>query len=387
MSPIYAHFTETIQGMVTIRAMRETTRFRQEFSVKLEDSIKAQMTAAAAQQWLGLNLQFLGCLLVGGIGVIAATTSAHTSTPSLVGLAISYALSITSLLAGVLNALAETEQELIAVERVNQYCVLEPEPNAEGQIDPPFGWPCQGVISFKNVVMSYRENLTPSLKNINLEIQPCERLGIVGRTGAGKSSMLSALLRVSSHMQRGEISIDCINIAALPIAVLRSRIAIVPQEPFLFSGRIRDNLDPRELHLDSEIWKALNSCLASPLVQSLGGLNAQLESGGDNLSSGQKQLFCLTRALLKNSKIVLIDEGTANLDLDSDKAIQLVLSKTFKSSTCIFIAHRLTGLQNTDRIVVMNSGEIIEQGEPKQLAGDASSFFYQMLQEQQNTDY
>jgi ATP-binding cassette, subfamily C (CFTR/MRP), member 10 len=270
---------------------------------------------------------------------------------------------------------------------VNSYCDLEPEPNAEGSNDPPFGWPSAGIVQFNDLSMSYRDNLAPVLRNVTLKIDPCERIAIVGRTGAGKTSMLAALLRVSSHIKRGEVAIDCINIATLPLKSIRSRIAVVDQHPFLFTGSIRDNLDPRGLHLDSEIWKALNSCLASVVVQSLGGLNANLTSAGENLSSGQKQLFCLARALLKNSKIVLIDEGTANLDSESDKAIQIVLKNAFRSSTVIFIAHRLTGLQNTDRIVVMRDGEIVEQGEPGQMAANRESYFYQMLQEQQNKDY
>lgn len=156
LSPLYVHFTETLQGLTTIRSMRASERFKKDFGVKLEESLRAQLSSSAAQQWLGLRLQFLGVAIVGGAGFLAAITSAHMRNPELVGLAISYALSITSLLAGVLNAVAETEQELIAIERVAQYSDLDKEPNAEGSIDPTYGWPCQGVIHFNNVIMSYR---------------------------------------------------------------------------------------------------------------------------------------------------------------------------------------------------------------------------------------
>lgn len=304
LSPLYAHFTETLQGLTTIRAMRASSRFQQDFAVKLEESIKAQLTASAASCWLAMRLQLLGATIVGGAGILTVMTSAHTSSPGMVGLAISYALSISGLLGGVLNAFSETEQEMIAVERVQQYLNLPKEPNADGIADAPFSWPHQGVIKFQNVSMSYREHLIPALNDISFETATYERLGIVGRTGAGKSSIINALLRVSESM-RGQIVIDNVDIHTLPLNVLRSRIAIVPQEPFLFSGTVRDNLDPKALHLDSEIWNAITHCLTSPLVQSLGGLSGRVESGGSNLSAGQKQLLCLTRALLKSAKVSL----------------------------------------------------------------------------------
>lgn len=304
LSPLYAHFTETLQGLTTIRAMRASPRFQQEFSIKLEDSIKAQVTASAASCWLAIRLQVLGAVIVGGAGVLTAMTSAHTSNPGMVGLAISYALSISGLLGGVLNAFSETEQEMIAVERVKQYLKLPKETNADGTADAPFAWPQQGVIKFKNVSMSYREHLKLALDNISFDTSAYERIGIVGRTGAGKTSIINALLRVSDTCA-GKIFIDNVDIDTLPLNVLRSRVAIVPQEPFLFSGTVRDNLDPQSLHLDSEIWNAISHCLTSPLVQSLGGLEGRIDECGSNLSAGQKQLLCLTRALLKSAKVSL----------------------------------------------------------------------------------
>lgn len=148
----------------------------------------------------------------------------------------------------------------------------------------------------------FREHLSAALIGIDLETAACERIGVVGRTGAGKSSLLAAMARIEP-ISSGTIKIDCVDIGTLPIDVLRNRIAFVPQEPFLFSGTIRENMDPRGLHLDSQIWSAINKCLATPLVQSLGGLDGQLEYGGSNLSSGQRQLLCMARALLKNSKV------------------------------------------------------------------------------------
>ncbi|XP_031634883.1 multidrug resistance-associated protein 7 [Contarinia nasturtii] len=384
LSPIYTHFTETVQGLTTIRSMRAGNRFQRDFLVKLEDSTRSQLTASAAQQWLGLRLQMLGAFLIGGSGFIAVITSADSTTPELTGLVISYTLSFVTLLSGVLNALTETEQELIAVERVNNYSKLRPEMNAEGSRDAPFGWPCQGVVKFENVSFKYRPYLQPSLRNINFQTSSCERIGVVGRTGAGKSSLMAALLRVAP-LHNGHITVDTVDIATLKLSVLRSRISLVPQNSFLFSGTIRDNLDPRGLHLDSDIWNSIQRCLATPLVQSLGGLNANLDVNGSNISAGQKQLLCLARALLRKSKVVIIDEGTSSLDSDSETAIQLILRNAFESSTVLLIAHRLNGLQQTDRLFVVENGQIIEEGNPQQLASDIDSRFHALLDEQQTT--
>lgn len=383
MSPIYAHFTETITGLSTIRAMRAGARFSRDFLTKLEDSICTQLTAAAAQQWLGLRLQLLGAVFVGGSGFIAVITSAHSSSPEMVGLAISYSLSITGMLTGVLNALTETEQEFVAVERIDNYCKLKPEVNASGSQDPPFGWPIHGVVKFDGATMKYRDYLHPSLNEMTFQTSPCERIGIVGRTGAGKSSILAALLR-TTPLQFGKITIDSIDVATLPLQTLRGRISVVPQDSFLFSGTIRENLDPRMAYLDSDIWNAINRCLVTPLVQTLGGLSAHLDSRGSNISAGQKQLLCLARALLTNSKIVAIDEGTSSLDSDSENAIQIVLRNAFKSSTVLLIAHRLSGLHQADRILVVENGAIAEEGKPQELADDPTSRFFFMLNEQQN---
>ncbi|XP_017097826.2 ATP-binding cassette sub-family C member 10 [Drosophila bipectinata] len=379
MSPLYTHFTETLQGLTTIRSMRASPRFQRDFQVKLEESIKAQLTQSAAQQWLALRLQLLGTLLVGGAGLLAAITASHTTNPGLVGLCISYALSITGQLGDLLHAVAETEQELVAVERIDQYLQLDGEQNSSGSADPPFGWPTQGVLSFREVQLSYREHLAPALKGITFQTEAFERIGIVGRTGAGKTSILAALLRVAP-LSEGEIRLDEVNLKTLALSVLRERVGVITQEPFLFEGTVRENLDPRHGFYDSEIWHAIkNSAAATLLVQQLGGLDGKVESCGNNLSAGQRQLLCLARALLKNAKVVAIDEGTSNLDDESDLSMQQALRNAFKSCTLLFIAHRLRGLQAMDRIVVLEDGRICEMGKPQDLASNSSTIFHGML--------
>ncbi|KAH8258579.1 hypothetical protein KR038_011973, partial [Drosophila bunnanda] len=379
MSPLYTHFTETLQGLTTIRSMRASPRFQRDFQVKLEESIKAQLTQSAAQQWLALRLQLLGTLLVGGAGLLAAITASHTTNPGLVGLCISYALSITGQMGDLLHAVAETEQELVAVERIDQYLQLEGEQNAAGSADPPFGWPTQGVLSFREVQLSYREHLAPALRGVTFQTEAFERIGIVGRTGAGKTSVLAALLRVAP-LSHGDVRLDQVNLKTLALNVLRERIGVITQEPFLFEGTVRENLDPRHAFHDSEIWHAIkNSAAATLLVQQLGGLDGKVEQCGNNLSAGQRQLLCLARALLKNAKVVAIDEGTSNLDDESDLSMQQALRNAFKSCTLLFIAHRLRGLQAMDRIIVLDDGRICEEGRPKDLASNSSTIFHGML--------
>lgn len=193
--------------------------------------------------------------------------------------------------------------------------------------------------------------------------------------------MLAALMRMAPVSQ-GVITIDCVNIAHLSLKNLRSRISVVPQDPFIFAGTIRENLDPKSAYVDSEIWHAVTNCLATPLVQAMGGLNGFIEASGANLSAGQKQLLCLSRTLLKRSKIVFIDEGMANLDADSETTIQFVLKNAFKTSTLLFITHRLQNCQGVDKIVVVDNGQILEEGFPSDLLNDNESVFCRMMQEQ-----
>lgn len=406
LSPLYSHFTETLDGLATIRAMRASARFSADFLVMLENSARAQLTSSAAQCWLSIRLQMLGSVLIGGCSIVAALTGAHVTSAGFVGLAISYALSITSLLSGVLNAVAETELELVAVERVNEYCDLpveEEEEEGDGGVtrvvqETPYGWPCQGVIRFDRVSLQYDDEddngggeedenapSSRSLKDVSFETEACEKIGIVGRTGAGKTSILSALLR-THEIGRGNITIDSVSIGGVRLSQLRDRIAYVAQDPFLFRGTIRENLDPLNNYYESHIWNGITKCLTSPLILSLGGLKGRVELGGENLSTGQKQLLCLTRAFLKKAKILCIDEGTAHLDRDSEAAIQNVLGTVFSNSTVIQIAHRLLNVRGMDRVLVMREGRLVESGSPRELEGDPRSVFSQMVREQQERE-
>ncbi|CAD6234353.1 GSCOCT00001844001.2-RA-CDS [Cotesia congregata] len=381
LSPLYAHFNETLQGLNSIRAFRVVPRFKHQNEIYLEANQKASFASIAAGQWLGLRLQFIAIALLGGVCVMAVLQHQFdVADPGLIGLAITYALSVTGLLSGVVNVFTETEREMISVERIKQYLDNVPTENSAGD-SPPYAWPSQGVVEFKEVVLKYREHLAPSLNKISFITRPSEKIGIVGRTGAGKSSIFNCLFRLV-EIDDGEILIDNVNVKNLQLNALRSRLSIIPQNPFIFSGTVRENIDPLDQYPDTQIYKALEKCKLSNLVHRFGGLGAMLEENGNNLSAGQKQLFCLVRALLHNARILCIDEATANVDPDTDKAIQSTIKSSFRSATVITIAHRIRTIMHCDRVLVMEGGLVQEFDEPNVLLDDVHSYFYKLANQE-----
>ncbi|KZC09882.1 PREDICTED: multidrug resistance-associated protein 7 [Dufourea novaeangliae] len=377
LSPLYAHFNETLHGLSTIRAFRNIPRFKQENELLLEVSQKTQFASIAVSQWLALRLQLIGVALLAGVSNIAVLQHQYNiADPGLIGLVITYALSVTGLLSGVINAFTETEREMIAVERVKQYLENVPVESVKGD-NPPYAWPSQGVVEFKEVVLQYREHLLPSLNGVTFFTRPAEKIGVVGRTGAGKSSLFASLFRLT-EITSGIILIDNVNIQSLQLNALRSRLAIIPQNPFLFSGTIRENLDPLNQYPDLHIYKALEKCKIHSLVYRLGGFGAALDECGSNLSAGQRQLFCLARAVLHNAKIVCIDEATANVDQETDKFIQTTIKSSFQSATVITVVlYRFRF-----RVLVMGEGEVLEFDEPNLLVQNIDSHFYQLASQE-----
>ncbi|XP_063975408.1 ATP-binding cassette sub-family C member 10 isoform X2 [Diachasmimorpha longicaudata] len=349
LSPLYTHFNETLQGLSIIRAYRVVPRFKHDNELFLEASQKAMFASVAAAQWLALRLQFIGVALLAGVCVLAVIQHQFdVADPGLIGLAITYALGVTGLLSGVVNVFTETEREMISVERIKQYFEDVPTEDLTGD-NPPYAWPSQSVVEFRNVVLRYRDYLLPSLNRVSFRTRPAEKIGVVGRTGAGKSSIFNSLFRLV-EIDSGEILIDNVNVKSLQLNALRARLCIIPQNPFLFSGTVRENVDPLEQYTDMQIFQALEKCKLSSLVQRLGGLGASIDEAGANLSTGQKQLFCLVRAILHNARILCIDEATANVDQETDKAIQNTIKSSFRSATVITIAHRIRTIMHCDSI-------------------------------------
>ncbi|XP_052106560.1 ATP-binding cassette sub-family C member 10-like isoform X1 [Mytilus californianus] len=379
LSPIYAHFSETITGLVTIRAFRATERFRKENLIRLDINQRAQFAGQAASSWLNFHLQMVGVVMVGGIAFIAVIQhNLDSVSPGLVGLAISYSLSVTNLLCGGVNFFTETEKQMVSIERTQHYIDNIPAEQIEGSLIVSPVWPTAGIICFKNVFMRYREGLQDALHDVTFQTHPGEKIGIVGRTGSGKSSLFLVLFRIV-EIQRGSITLDNTNLKNIDLKDIRSRLAIIPQDPFLFSGTVRENLDPTSSHIDSDLNNVLERCHLKAPVDRLGGLEADVGERGRNFSVGQRQLVCLARALLTRAKVLCIDEATASIDFETDQLIQETIKQEFHDSTVLTIAHRIDTILNSDRVLVMSEGSVAEFDQPNILLQKSESLFFKLV--------
>ncbi|KAG1690982.1 Multidrug resistance-associated protein 7 [Nymphon striatum] len=385
MSPIYTHFSESLSGLVIIRAFSENDRMCDNIRKKVSSYLSAYLTEAAASCWFSFHLELLGVILITAVSFMVVIQRHFGSLDAgYVGLAISSAIAIEQTLCELVIHFTELEKIMVSVERANQYIEGADTEKDDGIINSPEEWPDKGVVKYDDVHLQYRTNLPFALQGINFETKPSEKIGVVGRTGSGKSSMLSLLFSIVEH-QKGEIFIDGINISHLPLHQLRSRITIIPQDTFLFSGTVRENLDPVHKYSDDELWKALELCeLKNTILNRPDALNGEVGELGKELSAGQKQLMCLARAVLINSKVLCIDEATAHVDLETDKLIQSTIQKVFKNKTVITIAHRLDTIMHCDRVIVMQEGKIVEFDSPEILLQDTQSHFYTLHQKVQS---
>uniref|UniRef100_A0AAQ4NTH2 ATP-binding cassette, sub-family C (CFTR/MRP), member 10 n=1 Tax=Gasterosteus aculeatus aculeatus TaxID=481459 RepID=A0AAQ4NTH2_GASAC len=359
LSPVYSHFSETLSGLGTIRASGSAARFEDELARRLEQNQRCLFLGNAAAQWLGIRLQLIGVAVVTGLGVLAVVQHQYNAVdPGLVGLSLSYALSITSLLCGLVSSFTQTEMQLVSVERTEEYSTRLPtEPQQQNAQLPP-AWPQRGLLEFRGVSLSYRDDLPNALDGVSLAVRPGEKVGIVGRTGSGKSTLFLALFRMV-ELNRGQILLDGLDISAVGLAQLRSRLAIIPQDPFLFSGTVRENLDPCGRHPDRQLLEVVDQCHLGPAVLRMGGLDAEVGERGKSFSVGQRQLLCLARALLTRAKVLCIDEATASVDPKTDKLLQQTIRETFEDQTVLTIAHRWTNtVMHCDRVLVMHAGKV-----------------------------
>jgi ATP-binding cassette subfamily C (CFTR/MRP) protein 4 len=266
----------------------------------------------------------------------------------------------------------ELDSRITSTERVLEYANLAPELD-EGIVSPPNSWSKKGKIIFEDVSLRYTPDTPPVLDGVSFEIRSGERIGIVGRTGAGKSSLVSVLFRLFDF--EGEVIIDGINTKTVSLNTLRSNISIIPQDPVLFLGTLRKNLDPFGELADSQIWTALEEVQLKEAIARLpSGLDSPVREGGSNFSMGQRQLLCLVRTILRDAKIIVLDEATANVDLRTDELIQTTIRRRFQGCTVLTIAHRLNTVMDSDRILVMDAGRVAAFGRPQDLMNESSAF-------------
>ncbi|KAF7705073.1 hypothetical protein HF521_020359 [Silurus meridionalis] len=351
-SPIYSHFSETITGTSVIRAYGLNTSFVLMNDVKVDENQKSYYPGIVSNRWLGDSLN-----------------------EGLVGLSITYALQVTMSLNWMVRMTSELESNIVAVERVKEYSETPPEAPWEVDKKPPSDWPPEGKVEFNNYSVRYREGLDLVLKNISLQVKGGEKIGIVGRTGAGKSSMTLCLFRLLEAAE-GEITIDGVKIAEIGLHDLRSKLTIIPQEPVLFSGTLRMNLDPFDKYSDDELWNALkHSHLHKFVSNQPSKLELECSEGGENLSVGQRQLVCLARALLRKTRILILDEATAAIDLETDDLIQSTIRTQFEDCTVFTIAHRLNTIMDYTRVLVLDKGQVAEFDTPSKLISQKGIFY------------
>ncbi|XP_053094677.1 ATP-binding cassette sub-family C member 3 isoform X5 [Pangasianodon hypophthalmus] len=373
-SPIYSHFSETITGTSVIRAYGLSTSFVLMSDMKVDENQKSYYPGIVSNRWLGVRIEFIGnCIVL--FAALFAVIGKDNLSEGLVGLSVTYALQVTMSLNWMVRMTSDLESNIVAVERVKEYSETPPEAPWEVEDKKPSSdWPPEGNVEFTDYSVRYREGLDLVLRNISLQVKGGEKIGIVGRTGAGKSSMTLCLFRLL-EAAGGEITIDGVKIAEIGLHDLRTKLTIIPQEPVLFSGTLRMNLDPFDKYSDDDIWNALK---LSHLHKFVSNQQAKLElectEGGENLSVGQRQLVCLARALLRKTRILILDEATAAIDLETDDLIQSTIRTQFEDCTVFTIAHRLNTIMDYTRVLVLDKGQIAEFDTPANLIAQKGIF-------------
>ncbi|XP_048350845.1 ATP-binding cassette sub-family C member 4 isoform X2 [Sphaerodactylus townsendi] len=377
-SPVFSHLSSSLQGLWTIRAFKAEQRFQELFDAHQDLHSEAWFLFLTTSRWFAVRLDAI-CAIFVVVVAFSCVLLAQTLDAGQVGLALSYAITLMGMFQWGVRQSAEVENLMISVERVMEYTELEKEAAWESSKRPPPEWPTEGVIAFENVSFTYTLDGPLVLRHLSVLIKSKEKVGIVGRTGAGKSSLIAALFRLAEP--QGRIWIDKFLTSELGLHELRKKISIIPQEPVLFTGTMRKNLDPFNEYSDEELWNSLEEVQLKEAVEELPNkLETQLAESGSNFSVGQRQLVCLARAILKKNKILIIDEATANVDPRTDELIQKTIREKFAQCTVLTIAHRLNTIIDSDKIMVLDSGRLKEFDEPYILLQDTESLFYKMVQ-------
>ncbi|XP_066311892.1 ABC transporter C family member 14-like [Miscanthus floridulus] len=383
-APVIHHFSETVQGVMTIRCFRKEDSFLQENLNRVNSSLRMDFHNNGANEWLGFRLELIGSFVLCFTAVLMVTLPSSIVKPEYVGLSLSYGLSLNQVLFWAIWISCFIENKMVSVERIKQFTNIPSE--AAWRIKdclPDSNWPTKGDIDVIDLKFRYRHNTPLVLKGITISIHGGEKIGVVGRTGSGKSTLIQALFRIVEPTE-GRIIIDGVDICTLGLHDLRSRFGIIPQEPVLFEGTIRSNIDPLEQYSDDEIWQALDRCQLKEAVASKPEkLDASVVDNGENWSVGQRQLLCLGRVMLKRSRILFMDEATASVDSQTDAVIQKIIREDFAACTIISIAHRIPTVMDCDRVLVIDAGLAKEFDRPANLI-ERPSLFGALVQEYAN---
>ena len=363
-SPLYSHISLTLQGLTTIRSLSLESRVTKDFHYFLDEHSRAWYNYLACNRWFGIRIDFLTVFVV-TFGIFSAIIAKHfLGRNELIEFSIPLILSLPIALQNVVRLSGDVDILMVSVDRILKYCKLKQENSQKihecKQNSVSLLKGTNGRIQFNQVCFKYSKDLPYSLIDVSLYIRPGEKVGIIGRTGAGKSSLFS-LLFLLNGISAGRIMIDNEDISTLNLFQHRKRLSIIPQDPFLFTGTLRYNLDPFEEFGSEEIWDALTKSHLCNMVQSLPDqLMTSVAEDGHNFSAGERQLLCLARAILRKNKIILIDEATANVDLRTDALVQQAIRSHFSDCSVLTIAHRIETIIDSDRIVVLERGRIIE---------------------------
>ncbi|CEM14566.1 unnamed protein product [Vitrella brassicaformis CCMP3155] len=424
-SPIVSLFEETLNGIQIIRAFKMESTFFSLLKQRLDTNGAFFFLYWVAARWLAFRLDLLAALAVFCVGMLFILLNSvggkSAVDPAMAGLALVYVMQTVSMLQWAVRVSIEAENNMTGVERLLHYCDIPNEAPARaplvtpppavadqwneqlsltmephhphthaapgaGAIEPPASWPSEGCVRFDGVWLRYRPELEYALRGLSFTVRAGEKIGICGRTGAGKSSILQALFRMV-ELSEGSITVDGIDVRWVGLHHLRSRLSVIPQDPILFSGSLRQNLDPFNERSDEELWETLRRVHLAKEVKALPGqLNAILSEKGENLSLGQRQLLCVGRALLRHAKVVMLDEATAAVDTDTDQVLQATIRENFKDATTVTIAHRLETILHCDRILLLDKGAVVEYDDPVALLDDPTSSFRQLVNQMGTSD-
>ncbi|RCV22675.1 hypothetical protein SETIT_4G239600v2 [Setaria italica] len=381
-APVMNYASESILGVVTIRAFAATERFIHSNMQLIDTDATLFFHTVAAQEWVLIRVEALQSLTIITAALFLVLVPPGVISPGFAGLCLSYALTLTAAQVFLTRYYSYLENYIISVERIKQYMQLPAEPPAIiPENRPPASWPQEGRIDLQDLKIRYRPNAPLVLKGITCTFAAGNKIGVVGRTGSGKSTLISSLFRLVDPAG-GRILIDKLDICSIGLKDLRTKLSIIPQEPTLFRGTVRNNLDPLGLHSDQEIWEALEKCQLKTAISSTPALlDTAVSDDGDNWSAGQRQLFCLGRVLLRRNKILVLDEATASIDSATDAILQKVIRQQFSSCTVITIAHRVPTVTDSDRVLVLSYGKLLEYETPAKLLEDKQSAFAKLVAE------